>query len=127
MLKIMHQLLLNKLTTTPFFIEKDNHKIKTRCIGVNFPLNRLNKIWLQLGNEQHLNLEPIFKSRVQQLLVNPLKTPANQRSHHHEIYIAVVIKDGKIKSVFTRMLQEFSSYNDRLTFIKKKQKNTASF
>ncbi|MCE7556288.1 PilZ domain-containing protein [Aliivibrio fischeri] len=119
MLKIMHQLLLNKLTTTPFFIEKDNHKIKTRCIGVNFPLNRLNKIWLQLGNEQHLNLEPIFKSRVQQLLVNPLKTPANQRSHHHEIYIAVVIKDGKIKSVFTRMLQEFSSYNDRLTFIKK--------
>ncbi|MDD9177395.1 MULTISPECIES: PilZ domain-containing protein [Aliivibrio] len=119
MLKIMHQLLLNKLTTTPFFIEKDNHKIKTRCIGVNFPLNRLNKIWQHLGDENTLNLEPIFKTRVRQLLVEPLKTPANKRSHHHEIYLAVVIKDGKIKSVFTRMLQEFSSYNDRLTFIKK--------
>ncbi|WP_375321818.1 PilZ domain-containing protein [Aliivibrio logei] len=119
MLRIMHQLLLTKLTTTPFFIEKDNHKIKTRCIGVNFPLNRLNKIWQHLGDEQSLNLEPIFKSRVQKLLIEPLKTPANQRSHHHEIYIAVVIKDGKIKSVFTRMLQEFSSYNDRLTFIRK--------
>lgn len=119
MLKIMHQLLLTKLTTTPFFIEKDNHKIKTRCIGVNFPLNRLNKIWQHLGDEQSLNLEPIFKSRVQRLLIEPLKTPANQRSHHHEIYLAVVIKDGKIKSVFTRMLQEFSSYNDRLTFIRK--------
>lgn len=119
MLKIMHQLLLNKLTTTPFFIEKDNHKIKTRCIGVNFPLNRLNKIWLRLGNEQHLNLEPIFKSRVQQLLVNPLKTPANQHAHHHEIYMAIVIKDGEFKSVLTRMLQEFTSYNDRINFIKK--------
>lgn len=119
MLSIMHQLLLNKLTTTPFFIEKDEHKLKIRCIGVNFPLSRLNKIWQHLGDEQHLNLEPIFKSRMQTLLVEPLKTPANQRSHHHEMYLAVVIRDGKIKSVFTRMLQEFSSYNDRITFIKK--------
>jgi len=119
MLRIMHQLLLNKLTTTPFFIEKDNHKVKTRCIGVNFPLNRLNKIWQQLGGDNSLNLEPIFKSRVQALLVDPLRSPANKYSHHHEIYIAVIIKEGQIKSVFTRMLQEFSSYNDRLTFIKK--------
>ncbi|MBB1314747.1 MULTISPECIES: PilZ domain-containing protein [Aliivibrio] len=119
MLKIMHQLLLTKLTTAPFFIEKDNHSVKPRCMGVNFPLNRINKIWQQLGSENSVNLEPIFKSRVQRLLAEPLRTPANTRSHHHEIYIAVVIREGKIKSVFTRLLQEFESYNDRLTFIKK--------
>lgn len=119
MLRIMHQLLLNKLTTSPFFIEKDNHKIRPRYIGVNFPLSRLNKIWQHLGDNDSLNLEPIFKSRVQQLLVDPIRSSAKNSSQHHEIYIAIVIKEGKIRSILTRMLQEFSSYNDRLTFIKK--------
>ncbi len=121
MLSIMHRLLLNKLTTKPFFIEKYQGKFKARYVGANTPICTQDSIWRYLGDQEHLNLNPIFKKRMH-LLLEPLENNDGQRSNHHECYLAIIIKDGGISTIYSRMLQEFNSHQERLSFIKKAKK-----
>lgn len=121
LLKAMHQLLLGRLISTPYFVEKNNHRMMPRVIGVNFPLNTLQKLFQRLGHGRNFSVESIFKTRMQQLLTGPMRPVEVKKPFYHELYIAAQIKDGEISAVRSKMLNEFTSLNERISFITKAQ------
>lgn len=118
MLLAMHQMLLTRLNSIPYFAEKIDHKIKVKAVGSNFPLSPLADIFYQLGEQKHFELGLLFKRRVKEMLAYPMRPIENIREPYvHELYIAFEQIDGKVKKIAVKASYEFESIEERIRFI----------
>ncbi len=124
MLLAMHQMLLTRLNSIPYFAEKIDHKIKVKTVGSNFPLTPLADIFYQLGEHKHFDLSLLFKRRVKEMLAYPMRPIENVREPYvHELYIAFQQQDGEIKKIAVKASYEFETLEDRIRFITFARKN----
>ena len=110
MLLTMHQMLLTRLHSLPYFAEKIDHKIKVKAVGSNFPLSPLASMLRQLSDNNRLDLDVIFRQRVKQMLADPMR-PRNKQQQQppfiHELYLAVEYYDKQIHKMDTKLRSDF--------------------
>jgi hypothetical protein len=114
----MHQSTTSRITSTPFFVEKRDHVLQPRAIGVNFPLPSLTQLFHALGDKNHVSLEPILKNRTNTLLAAPMKPIVGAKPSFQEVYIAIYKKGDEIIKVDTQLFNDFETVKERITFIK---------
>lgn len=119
LLECLHGNLLEKMVSTPFFVDKEKNSMRTKIIGVNYPLPNYVKILTQLGHNQHISLEPIFKGHTNTLLAQPMKRIDGAEPTFNEVYLSVAKFGERVQSIETKLRQEFESTKDRIRFIKK--------
>ncbi|CEO40216.1 PilZ domain-containing protein [Photobacterium kishitanii] len=108
MLLAMHQMLLTRLHSLPYFAEKIDHKIKVKAVGSNLPLSPLANMLQQLNNNNRFNLDVIFKQRVKELLADPMRPRDKQQPPFiHELYLAIEFNGNKIHKVETKLREDF--------------------
>ncbi|MDN3698950.1 PilZ domain-containing protein [Vibrio genomosp. F6] len=119
LLESLHNSLLNKIVSSPIFIDKHDSNLRTKVIGVNYPLPNHLVLLAKLGHEECLSLEPIFKGRSNSLLATPLKRIEGAELQYHEVYIAAIKFGGKLQSIHTKLSDDFKHARERIDFIKK--------
>lgn len=123
LLELLHNVLLNKMVSTPLFIDKYTSNLRTRVVGVNYPMPQFMQLFANLGHNNKFSLEPIFKGRTNKLLTPYLKPgqAENDTLQFNEIYIAVIKLGERIQSVHSRIGSEFKNIQDRIFFINRAQ------
>ncbi len=119
LLQCLHESLLDKMVSSPFFVHKDNKNMCTNVIGVNYPLPDYLKALSQLSSSQSITLEPLFKGKTNSLLATPMKRIVGTEPTFNELYVAVIKNGERIESIHSKLRQEFKSVNERIMFIKK--------
>ncbi|MCD9552368.1 PilZ domain-containing protein [Photobacterium carnosum] len=118
MLLTMHQMLLTRLHSLPYFAEKVDHKIKIKAVGSNFPLSPLANILHQLSDNDRLDLDIIFKQRVKEMLANPMRPRDKPQSPFiHELYLAVEYHDNQIHKIETKLRGDFEDLATQRVYI----------
>ncbi|MEC6797551.1 PilZ domain-containing protein [Photobacterium sp. S4TG1] len=108
MLLTMHQMLLTRLHSLPYFAEKVDHKIKVKAVGSNFPLSPLASMLHQLSDNDRLDLDIIFKQRVKAMLTDPMRPRDKQQQHFiHELYLAVEYNGKQVHQIDTKLRSDF--------------------
>lgn len=118
LLLAMHQMLLTRLNTIPYFTEKVDHKIKVKAIGCNFPMPPLPKLFNQVAGGKDFSLEPIFKNRLKRMLAETMRPVEIRQPYIHEMYLWIEKKGGSITRLESKLLDEFDSIDERVNFIK---------
>ncbi|MGC9421753.1 MULTISPECIES: PilZ domain-containing protein [Vibrio] len=119
LLEGLHNILLDKMVSSPIFVDKVGVNLRPKVIGVNYPLPPHLTLLAKLGESDHLSLEPIFKGHTNTLLASPMRRIEKAEAHYHEVYIAAVKFADRIQSVESRLLHEFDSLKERVEFIRK--------
>ncbi|WP_428772986.1 PilZ domain-containing protein [Vibrio sp.] len=121
LLEDLHNILLDKMVSSPIFVTKTGPNLAPHTIGVNYPLLPHLAMFAKLGHEQRISLEPIFKGRTNTLLATPMKRISGAEPQYHEIYISTVKFGTRIQSMDTMLTQDFTSTRERIEFVKKAQ------
>ncbi|MCG3731905.1 PilZ domain-containing protein [Vibrio cincinnatiensis] len=119
LLEGLHNILLDKMVSTPIFVEKVGANLRPSVIGVNYPQPAYLVLLAKLGEEHHFSLEPIFKGHTNTLLASPMRRIDKAEPHYNEVYIAVVKFADRIQSIESRLLTEFKSIKERIEFVRK--------
>ena len=118
LLMAMHQMLLTKLKTIPYFAEKVDHKIRLKAVGCNFPPPPPVKLFSQLADGKGCSLEPLFRNRVKQMLAETMRPVEINQPYIHELYLAVVQQPGQPPRVEAKLLGDFQTVEERIGYIK---------
>lgn len=121
LLEGLHNILLDKMVSTPLYVEKKGGSLRPKAIGVNYPLKPYLAILAKLGDEKSFSLAPIYKGRTNTLLAQPMKRVEGAEPQYHELYLATVKFGTRIQSVESKLSSEFASTKERIMFIKKSQ------
>ncbi|USD64747.1 PilZ domain-containing protein [Vibrio sp. SCSIO 43136] len=118
LLSTMHHLLLGRMISLPFYIEKKDNMLQPRSVGVNYPLHPLAKLFQSLGHSGKMSLEPVFKGRTSTLLATPMRPIEGSAPQFHDMYISVVVNGKQIEAIRSKLLSDFESIDDRIKFVK---------
>lgn len=121
LLEGLHDILLDKVVSTPVYFEKRRGNLKPKVIGVNFPLPAHIALLAKLGEEKSYSLEPIYKGRTNTLLAMPMKRIEGAKPQYHELYLMVIKFGTRIQAVESKLSSEFSNIKSRIKFIKDAQ------
>ncbi|EJK2992450.1 PilZ domain-containing protein [Vibrio cholerae] len=121
LLESLHNILLDKMVSTPFFVEKVGSNLKPKVIGVNYPLPPHLALLAKLGSENRITLQPIFKGHTNSLLATPMKRIEGAVPQYHEVYLSAVKYGTRIQSVESRLLNDFTDTRERIRFIRQGQ------
>ncbi|MDE1240704.1 PilZ domain-containing protein [Vibrio aestuarianus] len=121
LLEGLHNILLDKMISTPIFIDKHGVNLRPKVIGVNYPLPPHLVLLAKLGQEHRISLEPIFKNHTNTLLAKPMKRIEGATPQYNEVYIAAIKFGGRIQSIQSKLLSDFESTKERIAFIQKAQ------
>lgn len=121
LLEGLHNILLDKMVSTPLYVEKKGGSLRPKAIGVNYPLKSYLTILAKLGDEKSFSLAPIYKGRTNTLLAQPMKRIEGAEPQYHELYLATVKFGTRIQSVESKLSSEFANIKERIMFIKKSQ------
>ncbi|SON49529.1 PilZ domain-containing protein [Vibrio tapetis] len=119
LLNAMHLLLLNRMVSIPFYIEKKDRILQPRAVGVNFPLHSLAKILQSLGHAGKVSLEPLFKNRTNTLLASPMRPVEGAKPQFHDLYIGIIQNGKQIEQFATKLHSDFETIEERILFVKK--------
>ncbi len=118
LLESMHNVLLSKMVSTPIYVDRRGSSLKTRAIGVNYPLPGYLQLFERLGHNKKLSLQPIFKGRSNSLLVKSIKKRPGAEPIHYEVYIAALKFGDRIQAVHSKLRSDFPSARERIQFVK---------
>ncbi|WP_070962479.1 PilZ domain-containing protein [Vibrio sonorensis] len=121
LLEALHNILLDKMVSTPVFVEKRGPNLKPTVIGVNYPLLPHIALLAKLGHEARFSLEPIYKGRTSTLLADPMKRVEGAEPQYHDIYISASKFGTRIQSLETHLTTDFENLKERIRFIKDAQ------
>ncbi len=128
MLLAMHQMLLTRLHSLPYFAEKIDHKITVKAVGSNFPLSPLATMLHQLSDNNRLDLDIIFKQRVKEMLANPMRPRDNlQQPFIHELYVAVKYHGDDIGNIETKLRGDFNDIATQRAYIQQARQQGSFF
>jgi hypothetical protein len=121
LIEALHDILLDKMVSAPIFVERQTNTLKTKAIGVNYPLPPYIMLLAKLGHNGNISLEPIFKGHTSTLLAEPMKRIDNAKPQFNDIYLAVTQFGSRIQSVETRLNSDFTTIKERISFIRSAQ------
>ncbi|MBA5762295.1 PilZ domain-containing protein [Vibrio sp. 404] len=121
MLENLHNILLDKMISTPLFIEKKGANLKPKVIGVNYPLPPYLTLFAKMGQNNRFSLETIYKGRTTTLLAAPMKRIEGAQPQAQELYISAIKFGTRLQTLEVKLCSEFESTKERIDFIKKSQ------
>ncbi|MCG9683641.1 PilZ domain-containing protein [Vibrio sp. Isolate23] len=121
LLEGLHDILLDKVVSTPIFVEKRGRNLKPRVIGVNYPLSPPLVVLAKLGQEENFSVEPIYKGHTNTLLAQPMRHIDGAQPQFQEIYLSITQFGTRIQSYESKLVSEFSAVKERISFIKNAQ------
>jgi len=121
LLEGLHDILLDKMVSSPLFIEKRGGSLRPKAIGINYPLKPYLTILAKLGDEKNFSLGPIYKGRTNTLLAQPMKRIEGAQPQYHELYLTAVKFGTRIQSVESKLSSDFDSLKERMMFVKNAQ------
>ncbi|MDC5755865.1 PilZ domain-containing protein [Vibrio europaeus] len=121
LLEGLHDILLDKMVSSPLFIEKKGNSLRPKAIGINYPLKPYLTILAKLGDEKNFSLGPIYKGRTNTLLAQPMKRIEGAQPQYHELYLTAVKFGTRIQSVESKLSSDFDSLKERMNFVKNAQ------
>jgi hypothetical protein len=121
LIEALHEILLDKMVSSPIFVEKQNNMLKTKAIGVNYPLPAHIMLLAKLGHNENVSLEPIFKGHINTLLTGPMKRIDGAKPQFNDVYLAVTQFGSRIQSFETRLNCDFKNIKERIAFIRSAQ------
>ncbi|EGU29913.1 PilZ domain-containing protein [Vibrio scophthalmi] len=121
LLESLHNVLLDKMISTPLFVEKKGNSLKPKVIGVNYPLLPHLTLFAKLGHNDKYSLEAVYKGRTTTLLAAPMKRIEGATPQYQELYISAIKFGSRIQSLETMLSSDFESTQERIEFIKKTQ------
>ncbi|MCA2016899.1 PilZ domain-containing protein [Vibrio tritonius] len=121
LLESLHNILLDKMVSSPVFVDKATRNLRPRVIGVNYPLPRHIEFLAKLGRENKISLDPVFKGHTNTLLANPMKRIDGVEPQFIELYISILKFGSRVKSIETQLMNEFETTQQRIEFIKNAQ------
>ncbi|MDN3609196.1 PilZ domain-containing protein [Vibrio ostreicida] len=121
LLEGLHDILLDKIVSSPIFVEKRGKNLKPRVIGVNFPLAPHLVILAKLGRDQNFSLEPIYKGHTNTLLAQPMRRIDGAEPQFQEIYFSISQFGNRIQSYESKLVSEFESLKQRIAFVREAQ------
>lgn len=121
LLEGLHDILLDKMVSSPLYIEKKGTSLRPKAIGVNYPLKPFLAVLAKLGDEQNFSLAPIYKGHTNTLLAQPMKRIEGAEPQYHELYLFVTKFGTRVQSVESKLSTEFEGINERIKFIKRAQ------
>ncbi|WP_394127546.1 PilZ domain-containing protein [Vibrio hepatarius] len=121
LLESLHDILLDKMVSSPLYIEKRGKSLRPKAIGVNYPLSSYLTILAKLGDGANFSLAPIYKGHTNTLLAQPMKRIEGAEPQYHELYLSASKFGTRIQSVEAKLSNEFESVKERISFIKRAQ------
>lgn len=121
LLEGLHDILLDKVVSTPIFVEKKGKNLKPKVIGVNYPIPPFLSLLAKLGSESNYSIEPIYKGRANTLLAQPMKRIEGAQPQYQDLYLMALKFGNRVQSVESNLFSDFSSIQERISFIKKAQ------
>ncbi|WP_456296735.1 PilZ domain-containing protein [Vibrio sp. AK197] len=121
LLEGLHDILLDKMVSTPIFVDKPGANLRPKVMGVNYPLLPHLALFAQLGNSEQFSLAPIYKGHTNTLLAQPMKRIDGAIPQYHELYICAFKFGKRIQSVEAKLREEFTHIKERIAFIKNAQ------
>ncbi|MGF1764131.1 PilZ domain-containing protein [Aliivibrio kagoshimensis] len=113
----LNKMILSKLDSVPFFIEKNGYRILPRAIAGNFPLMPIYKLFKKRCSDNIFTAEHIFNSKNKHLISDSLKKCAPSKPCLTEMYVAVSIMDDQVTAIKAKLLSDFDSIEERVQFI----------
>ncbi len=124
LLERLHSILLSRTFSAPIFISKTlAGTFNTSVIGVRYPLAKHIELCTELGHENKVSLEPIFKGRTNTLIADPIRRVEGATAKHQDIYISASKVGNKVTEIDSKLPQEFNSAKERIQFIRKARMN----
>ena len=121
LLESLHNILLDRMVSSPVFVDKSSRNLRPKIVGVNFPLPKHIEFLSKLGQEGKLSLDPIYKGHTSSLLANPMKRIEGVEPQFNEIYISILKFGSRVNSIETRLRSDFTSAQERIEFLKNAQ------
>lgn len=121
LLERLHHILLAHVMCSPLFIERKRANLRTKAIGVNYPMEPCIMMLAKLGRNDRISLEPIFKGHTDRLLAVPMKHIEGARPQYNEVYIAVHKFGNRVISINVNLLSDFTNVRERIAFIEEGQ------
>ena len=121
LLEGLHDILLDKIVSSPVFVEKRGKNLKPRVIGINYPLASHLVVFAKLGHDENFSVEPIYKGHTNTLLAQPMRRIDGAQPQFQEIYLSTTRFGTRIQSYESKLVSEFDSLKDRIAFIKDAQ------
>ena len=118
LLLAMHQMLLTRLKTVPYFAEKVDHKIRLKAVGCNFPPPPQIKLFSQLADGYDCSLEPLFRNRIKRMLAETMRPVEISQPYIHELYLAITQVSGQPPRIEAKLLDDFRTIEERIAYIK---------
>ncbi|MDW6001689.1 PilZ domain-containing protein [Vibrio mangrovi] len=118
LLEGLHHILLDKVVCAPIFVERQGAYLKTSAIGVKTPLEPYLILLAKLGHEEgYMSLDPFFKGHSNTLIAQPMKHVDGAGPQYFDIYLSVRKFGNRIQSIETRLLSDFTTVKERISFI----------
>ncbi|KXF79711.1 PilZ domain-containing protein [Enterovibrio coralii] len=118
----MHQMLLTRLSTIPYFLMLRGETLHLAAIGTNYPGTDLNRLLESKAAQGRMSLAPVLGNH----LMKYASTVTRQRNRlaqvKHEVYIAVEFENNAISDIKSRSLESFSTPEERKFFISQAKK-----
>lgn len=121
LLESLHDILLDKMVSSPLYIEKRGKSLHPKAIGVNYPLKPYLAILAKLGEGASFSLGPIYKGHTNTLLAQPMKRIEGAEPQYHELYLSASKFGTRIQAVESKLTSEFENTKQRINFIKRAQ------
>ncbi|KGY13594.1 pilus assembly protein PilZ [Vibrio tubiashii] len=121
LLEGLHDILLDKMVSSPLFVEKKAGSLRPKAIGINYPLKPYLTILAKLGDEKNFSLGPIYKGRASTLLAQPMKRIEGAQPQYHELYLTASRFGTRIQSVESKLSSDFANLKERIKFVKSGQ------
>ncbi|WP_194436326.1 PilZ domain-containing protein [Vibrio fluminensis] len=121
MLENLHNILLEKMVSTPLFIEKKGNTLTPKVIGVSYPLRNYLALFAKVSKNNQLQLDSVYKGRTTTLLAAPMKRVQGAVPQAHELYICAIKFGTRLQTLKAKLCSEFESTKERIEFIKTSQ------
>ncbi|OLQ87724.1 pilus assembly protein PilZ [Vibrio ponticus] len=121
MLENLHNILLERMISTPLFVEKKNNNLKPKVVGVRYPLPGYLALFAKVGRNNRLLLDSVYKGRTTTLLAAPMKRIEGAKPQAHELYISAIKFGTRLQTLAAKLCTEFESTRERIDFIKNSQ------
>jgi hypothetical protein len=117
LLEALHHILLARIMCSPIFVERRLATLRTKAIGINYPLEACMMVLAKLAKNDKISLEPIFKGHTNTLLATPMKAIDGARPQYNEVYISVHRFGTRVRAINVNLREDFTSLKERIAFI----------
>ncbi|MEI8609921.1 hypothetical protein P4S70_13390 [Enterovibrio sp. Hal110] len=122
LVEAMHQMLLTRLSATPYFLCRKGDNLQLATVGINYPGNELSRLLESPSQQGLVSLSPVLGEHIAKLSASILRQRNRLTQIKHEFYVAVQFENNAVIDIKARILESFASPEERRFFVSQARK-----